>query len=200
MSRDTSSGDAARERILDAAAALFSERGFDGVTVGEIAAAAEVSTSNVFYHFTDKQTVYDRVVDRGLERFGSAFDALDGDGTPRERIEAFLHAYMRLVFEDDALMAVLVERFRRASHDASDLLVQRAATAIMRLATAISQGVESEAFSPVDPHMAAEALFGMINVRVAAVALSVPGGVEETDPDAVADFMAALFFEGVCSC
>jgi AcrR family transcriptional regulator len=200
MGRDPSSGDAARERILDAATTQFAERGFDGVTVGEIAEAADASTSNVFYHFTDKQTLYDRVVDRGIEHFGSAFARLQEGGTARERIESFLHAYMRLVFAEEALMSILVERFRRASHDASDVLVREAAGAIAALGTVISDGIEADEFSPVDPHMAAEALFGMINVRVAALALSVPGGVDEQDPDAVADFLATLFFEGVCSC
>lgn len=48
---------AARERIVRAASELFSERGFDGVSVADIADRAEVGRTTFFRHFGDKQEV-----------------------------------------------------------------------------------------------------------------------------------------------
>jgi len=48
---------AARERIVRAAAELFAERGFDGVSVSDIAERAEVGRTTFFRHFGDKQEV-----------------------------------------------------------------------------------------------------------------------------------------------
>jgi AcrR family transcriptional regulator len=44
-----------RERIADAAFRLFSERGFDGVTVAEIATEAETSVQTIFNYFPTKE-------------------------------------------------------------------------------------------------------------------------------------------------
>lgn len=44
-----------RETIADAALALFLDRGFDAVTVTEVAAAADVSEKTVFNHFSCKE-------------------------------------------------------------------------------------------------------------------------------------------------
>jgi AcrR family transcriptional regulator len=53
-----------RQRISDIATALFIERGFDQVTVAEVAAAADVSKVTVFNYFPRKEQLF---FDRGIE-------------------------------------------------------------------------------------------------------------------------------------
>ena len=48
---------AAREAIATAARRLFADRGFDDVTVAEVAAAADVSEKTVFNHFPTKEDI-----------------------------------------------------------------------------------------------------------------------------------------------
>ncbi len=49
-------------RILAAAEELFSRRGFDAVSMNDIAEAADVSKANIFHHFESKNALYHAVV------------------------------------------------------------------------------------------------------------------------------------------
>ena len=53
-----------REQLIDVARRLFAEKGFEGTSVEEIAARAEVSKPVVYEHFGGKEGLYAVVVDR----------------------------------------------------------------------------------------------------------------------------------------
>lgn len=55
---------ATRERILAVADGFFSERGWEGTTLRDVAAAADVSTGAVFSNFRDKADLFQAVVQR----------------------------------------------------------------------------------------------------------------------------------------
>lgn len=65
----------ARERLLASAAKLFAERGFDDVTIRQIASEAGVGHAGVNYHFRSKSELYGEVLRRhgpaaAMERAG----------------------------------------------------------------------------------------------------------------------------------
>ena len=77
----------ARQRIIEAAHELFRERGFDGVSVGDIAERAEVGRTTFFRHFRDKQEVVFAREQELLEMIATASQADDAP-PPRSVTEA----------------------------------------------------------------------------------------------------------------
>lgn len=57
------------DRILDAGVRLFSLHGFDGVSMNDLAGAAQVSKANIFHHFANKDDLYVAVLKHALADF-----------------------------------------------------------------------------------------------------------------------------------
>ena len=56
-----------RGAILEAALELFSEHGYRGTSIREIADAAGLSTGNLYHHFPDKETIFRTLLDQYWE-------------------------------------------------------------------------------------------------------------------------------------
>lgn len=62
--RLTTKGERTRDRIIDAAARLIHERGVAGATLEDIRAAADVSGSQLYHYFADKEDLVQAVISR----------------------------------------------------------------------------------------------------------------------------------------
>ncbi|MBW6524372.1 TetR/AcrR family transcriptional regulator [Sphingomonas sp. RHCKR47] len=76
-----------RQKISDVATRLFMERGFDGVTIDEIANAADVGRMTVFNHFPRKEDMF---FDREDEIRELAFDAVRSRSPGTSPVQALL--------------------------------------------------------------------------------------------------------------
>ena len=82
---------ATRQRISDAATRLFVERGFDEVTVDEIAEAADVARMTVFNHFSRKEDMFFDLDEEGREDLLAALQNRDAGTSPIEALRVFAH-------------------------------------------------------------------------------------------------------------
>ena len=76
-----------REQLIGVARSLFADRGFEGTSVEEIAAKAQVSKPVVYEHFGGKEGLYAVVVDREVRSLLEGIQGSLTDGRPRELIE-----------------------------------------------------------------------------------------------------------------
>lgn len=73
-----------RARILEAALAVFRERGFDSATMREIAARAEVAVGAAYYYFDSKDAIVMAFYERSQSEMGPAIEAKLGQCTTLE--------------------------------------------------------------------------------------------------------------------
>lgn len=62
MTRQKAKSEATKQRALDAALDLFSQQGFRATTIRQIAEQASLSVGNVYYHFSSKEAIFERLL------------------------------------------------------------------------------------------------------------------------------------------
>jgi TetR/AcrR family transcriptional regulator len=90
----------ARERILAAALSCFAERGFDGTTTRQIAAAAGVNLGLIQYYFGGKLELWRAAVDRAFAELRAGLEEVTkgpDPGDDRARIRLLIRRYVRFV-------------------------------------------------------------------------------------------------------
>ncbi len=98
-----------RAQLLDVSRKLFAEKGFDGTSVEEIAARAEVSKPVVYEHFGGKEGVYAVVVDREIQSLtGALTGALEGGGHPKVLVERTALALLSYIESSEDGFRILV--------------------------------------------------------------------------------------------
>jgi AcrR family transcriptional regulator len=147
-----------RRAIAEAAKRLFAERGFDHVSVAEVARAADVSEQTVFNYFPTKEDlVYDR-----MDTFEQELlNAVQG----RPLGESALHAFARFIL-DRSSTAISADGKRRVAEltrlvSASPSLMARERQIVAKYTDALAELLAEEtgaAPGDIEPRLAAEAM------------------------------------------
>lgn len=181
---------ATRQALADAALTLFLERGFDRVTVAEIAEAADVSVATLFKHFPSKEALlFDRDADREAALISAVRDREPGSSildslralfvAGRESPpDADLQQFRALVAGTPSLREYLTRMWARhidvlARTIAEDLGLPEPNPTVRALAYLVVQAPGVERGADVDPHEQLDAYFDLLRtgwaVQVAAL-------------------------------
>ena len=84
-----------RGRLIRESARLFREKGFDGTSVRDIAAATGLQSGSWVYHFKTKQDILAAVMEEGLEQALERIEAIARQALPpREHFRALLRTHL----------------------------------------------------------------------------------------------------------
>jgi len=86
--------------ILEAAEPLLAERGFDGVSMLDIARQAGISKSNIYHHFASKDALYLAVVKYAFrEMAGLLAELTEKSTSPEMQLARFAEAHLKFLFQ-----------------------------------------------------------------------------------------------------
>lgn len=76
----------ARERILQAAVKIFAEKSFEGSRIEEIASAADVPKSLIYYHFKNKDAILEALTKNFIDEYMNIINSTSSE-THKEKAE-----------------------------------------------------------------------------------------------------------------
>jgi len=110
--------EATRERIVEAAVEVFTERGFEGTSTREIARRARTNQGLITYHFGTKEELWRAAANSIFERLGGQLagrlEALEL-ADPRERAREGIRQYVRFAAAHPELFRMMVDEGRVAN-------------------------------------------------------------------------------------
>ncbi len=98
---------ARRAQLIEVGRSAFAEKGYEAVSVEEIAERAKVSKPIIYEHFGGKEGLYAVIVDREVEHVVSAISEAISSGSARERVEQAALAFLTYVKDRPDGFAVL---------------------------------------------------------------------------------------------
>lgn len=105
-----------RQPLLDAAARLFSTRGFDATSVRDITAAIGMQSGSMYYHFKSKEQLVLAVHEAGVAHIKAAVTTALADATdePWNRLEVACAAHLEALLDGTDYAQVVAPQFVRA--------------------------------------------------------------------------------------
>ena len=88
MKKDTNT----KTALIEVAHKLFADRGYDGVSIADIAGELGITKQALLHHFGNKEKLYGKVLEGVSERFGEIIQAHENKSdTKREQFFSILH-------------------------------------------------------------------------------------------------------------
>jgi AcrR family transcriptional regulator len=119
--------DQTRERILEAAAEVFADKGYYGAAVDDIVRAADSSKGTFYFHFPNKRGIFTALLDhltaRLLERVAVAVAGQGRDDEPVRRLDAALGAVLGAFSQRRRLARLLLVEAAGLGHAMDDRLL-----------------------------------------------------------------------------
>jgi len=182
-----------RDEILDAAAQIFSQKGFHATSMQDIAQAVNLQKGSLYHHINSKQEILVAVLDRALDMLiANMRDVLDQPLPADEKLRRAMCVYLETMLEHRDLAAVLLLEHRSLEPDQHSRHIPQRDRFECLWRDLIRDGSQNGLFHCSDAALSGRALLGVLNWTITWYR---PDG--SLAPDQIAEQFADLFLQGL---
>ena len=193
------SGAERHRQIIEAAAALFSQKGFGGTTTKEVARAAGVSEATVFKYFATKEELYGAIIEAKTQTQQILDPATPAakEGDDAGLLRTLARGMIARTQADPTLMRLLIFSALEG-HSLSEMFFRSRFQQVNTfLSSYIADRVAAGAFRAVDPVLATWNFIGMVAYHVQLRELFGQKLPSHLTTEQAIEEMVALFLDGV---
>ncbi len=153
-----------REDILEAAAQVFSQKGFHGASMNDIADAVNLQKASLYHHVSSKQEILLGILDRALQMLLERISPIASQNIPADKkLRMMIRDYMQILADNSDLATVLLFEHRALDRRQHARHVPNRDRFELLWRSVIVEGVDNKIFKCDDVALAARALLGLMN-------------------------------------
>lgn len=154
-----------RQELIDAAAVIFSDKGYDASSIQEIAEALGILKGSVYYYIDSKQDLLFEIITERQDHTDALVKRLRrADLDPLGKLRAFITAHVEDVMRDPVKSAVMCRDFEALAGERLEVATKARDRRNRFLRQQIVDGQRDGTVCPdVDPNLALRAVTGMVS-------------------------------------
>jgi AcrR family transcriptional regulator len=152
------------QQIVRASAQLIQEKGFQGMTLQDVADELDFTKAALYYYVQDKQDVLFRIFLQTLEMaLETAEEIVNSAMSPPEKLRAYIDRQVRMIAEHPELFTVYFNEKAHLTSEHSQAASDKERQIVHAIAAIFQQGVIDGYFRDLDPVVATFAIMGVSN-------------------------------------
>ncbi len=155
-----------KDQILEAAAQIFSTKGYHAASMQDIANAVHLQKASLYHHISSKQEILLALLDMALDVLIERLEEVVAQPLPPdEKLRQAIRTYMQTLGENRELASVLLLEYRSLKPEYLERHIPRRDRFERIWRALIEDGIRSGVFAAVctDSALAARALLGVMN-------------------------------------
>lgn len=140
-----------RELIMNAALDVFSQSGFRGATLDQIAEVAGLSKPNILYYFSGKEEIYVTLLNQMVTSWSDPLRDFDADGEPIPEILGYIERKMEMTREFPRESRLFANEIIQGGSRVMDHNVAVIKPLFEEKAALIQRWIDEGRLAPVDP-------------------------------------------------
>lgn len=156
-----------KDDILDAAAQIFSQKGYHGTSMQDIALAVDLQKGSLYHHIPSKQEILFEILGKGLDILTEQVTAAIRDPVPAdEKLRRAMNAYLGTLTEYQDVAAVLILEHRSLEPEYQKRHIPQRDRFEKIWRDLILEGKKAGIFTCEHPSLSARAVLGVLNWTV----------------------------------
>lgn len=151
-----------KRAIFESAIKIFSESGYDGATMDDMASSAGVAKGTLYYHFKSKEEIFKYIITEGMELIKEQLhEAASKEKNSLLKLKALCRQQLRLVYEKKEFFKVIMSQLW--GQELRQLELRDAINSYIRTIEAyLKEAMEDGTIKKGEPYFMAYMFFGAL--------------------------------------
>ncbi len=143
-----------KNKILATAATVFSNAGFAGARMDEIAKQAGVNKATIYYHIGDKKALYAEVIHKVFSNLARTIDqSLKNAKPPEEKLKAYIQSLSHAMLQHPHLAPIMMRELASGGKHFPEKVILDLAKIIDIITKIIEEGKKTGDFTETPPFL-----------------------------------------------